>query len=157
MLKRVYCPLSLKKYVTYTGCEVCSGWLTFSVFRSWMETQDWEDKELDKDLLYDGNKIYSATTCIFVPRDVNVFTNSHGHGARNKDSMMGCCWMKKLGKYSVRCGNPLTKKEEYLGLFISDVDGNLAWKSRKLELAYELIEYYKLPDKLAAVLINKYK
>jgi len=70
-LQRGYCPLLHKRRPTYIGCSVCPEWLVFSNFRKWMETQDWFGKELDKDLLSTGNKLYSPETCIFISTTVN--------------------------------------------------------------------------------------
>ena len=64
MLKRCYSSKYQDKRPTYKGCSVSDEWLTFSVFKVWMEKQDWEGKQLDKDLLFEGNKIYSADTCV---------------------------------------------------------------------------------------------
>lgn len=58
---------------TYADCSVCDEWLTFSKFKAWMEVQDWEEKELDKDLLFKGNRVYSPDTCLFVTHEVNCF------------------------------------------------------------------------------------
>ena len=74
MLKRCYSQTFLTKNPTYKGCYVCTPWLTFSNFRKWMETQAWKGKELDKDILIAGNKIYSPETCIYVPQWLNSFT-----------------------------------------------------------------------------------
>lgn len=59
MIRRCYSKAQLGKNPNYEGCTVCDEWLTFSNFKSWMEKQDWEGKELDKDLLVRGNKVYS--------------------------------------------------------------------------------------------------
>lgn len=55
----------------YKDVEVCTEWLTFSNFKSWMEEQDWKDKELDKDLFGDGS-IYSPDSCCFIPAHLNT-------------------------------------------------------------------------------------
>ena len=73
MLGRCYCKKFLQNSPTYQNCFVCNEWLTFSKFKAWMETQDWEGKELDKDLLSGECKVYSPETCVFVPRNVNMF------------------------------------------------------------------------------------
>lgn len=62
MLSRCYSTKWHERYPTYKGCTVSKEWHTFSNFRAWMVTQDWEGKSLDKDLLIEGNKIYSADT-----------------------------------------------------------------------------------------------
>ena len=51
-----------KKYPTYEGVDVCEEWLTMSNFITWVESKDWEGKELDKDIICPGNKIYSPET-----------------------------------------------------------------------------------------------
>lgn len=57
---------------TYEDVTVCQEWSSFMSFRAWMQTQDWEGKELDKDLKGDG-KTYSPETCMFVSKKVNMF------------------------------------------------------------------------------------
>lgn len=56
----------------YKSVEICEEWKTFSNFRKWMETQDWEGKVLDKDLKGTG-KLYSPETCMFIPSELNLF------------------------------------------------------------------------------------
>ena len=72
MLGRCYSDKHQKRRPTYIGCSVCEEWLTFSNFKSWMETQDWEGKVLDKDLLIYKNKVYSPETCVFVDETINL-------------------------------------------------------------------------------------
>jgi hypothetical protein len=55
----------------YENVYVDEEWKYFSIFKSWMEKQDWEKKCLDKDILYPGNKIYCYKKCIFVSQKVN--------------------------------------------------------------------------------------
>lgn len=54
MLGRCYSDKFHEQNPTYVGCTVCDEWLTFSKFKAWMETQDWKDKQLDKDILVPG-------------------------------------------------------------------------------------------------------
>lgn len=56
---------------SYVETSVCEDWLNFSAFKSWMEQQDWQGKELDKDLKGDGT-LYSPETCVFVSKKVNM-------------------------------------------------------------------------------------
>ena len=71
MLQRAYSPRYSERNPTYKGVTFCAEWLTFSVFREWMEGQDWKGKTLDKDLLVQGNKEYGPDTCCFVSSRVN--------------------------------------------------------------------------------------
>lgn len=115
MLERCYS----KKYHTrspkYKDCTVCDEWLTFSSFRAWMVDMDYENKDLDKDLLYKGNRIYSPKTCVFLHKYVNRFIEN----GRGNSSVypFGVYLHKSTNKLMVRCKNPFTKKDGYLGLF----------------------------------------
>ena len=71
MLERCYSPRNLGNRPTYVGCTVVEAWHRFSTFRIWMEQQDWQGKQLDKDLLVIGNKVYGPDTCIFVSLRIN--------------------------------------------------------------------------------------
>tara|TARA_R110000782_G_scaffold74431_1_gene148689 strand:+ start:153 stop:785 length:633 start_codon:yes stop_codon:yes gene_type:complete len=75
MIRRCYSAKNLESYPTYNGCSVSNEWLVFSNFKAWMITQDWKEKQLDKDILITGNKIYSSGTCIFVPDFINTILN----------------------------------------------------------------------------------
>lgn len=63
---------------TYVDCTVTPEWHSFMAFRAWMMTQDWKGKQLDKDILVPGNKVYSPETCIFITRQINTLFNNCG-------------------------------------------------------------------------------
>lgn len=56
MIHRCYDSKIQARQPAYIGCSVCEEWLTFSNFKLWMEAQDWQGKELDKDILTAGSK-----------------------------------------------------------------------------------------------------
>lgn len=153
MIERCYSPQNQERNPTYRGCSVSEEWLTFSNFRSWMDVQDWEGLQLDKDLLFEGNKVYSAETCVFVSRVVNMFTTDRG--ASRGEWLIGTCWHKASGKFQSSCRNPFTKKLEYLGLFTSEIEAHEVWLKRKLELAHQLAAE-QTDERVAKALINRY-
>ena len=152
MLKRAYCPKYHQKHPTYKDVTVCEEWYTFSNFRSWMIQQDWEGKELDKDLLIEGNKVYSPEACVFVDRMTNQFTVDGG--ATRGDYMLGVCWDYVNGKFRTQCRNPFTGKREHLGYFASEIEAHLAWKRRKHELSLQLAELQSDPRSTQALKIR---
>jgi len=101
MLERCYSPSHQERYPTYIGCSVSNNWLLFSNFKLWMEEQNWKGLYLDKDLLIEGNKVYSADTCIFITQRLNgLFVTNHG--SRGKYPQ-GVYWNKAKGKYQAQC------------------------------------------------------
>ena len=155
MLKRCYSEKYHLKHPTYKGCVVCDEWLTFSNFKAWMEQQDYEGKQLDKDLLKEGNKVYCPEYCIFVDRKVNVFVIDRG-AARGK-YMIGVYWDKHASKFKSQCSNPSTGKTEHIGLFTTELEAHLAWKRRKHELACQLADSELVSDpRLAQALRTRY-
>ena len=153
MLERCYSEKWQEKYPTYRGCSVSTEWLTFSVFKNWMMAQDWEDKHLDKDILFEGNKVYGADTCVFVTQTVNKFTAERGND-RGK-WMIGVYWDKGKNKFVSQCSNPFTKKREHLGYFTCEQEAHNAWLKRKLELAHELAAI-QTDERVAKALIARY-
>jgi len=79
LLQRCYLPSSwvqtnkrgYLKNAQYEKCTVVEEWHVFSNFKSWMEKQDWEGNQLDKDILVPGNTVYGPETCMFVPPYIN--------------------------------------------------------------------------------------
>ena len=153
MVMRCYYDKSLERRPTYRGCSVCPEWIYFMKFRAWMMVQDWQGKALDKDLLIEGNKVYSPTTCVFVDQTTNNFTNDHGRAGG--DCPLGVYFYKHNGKFMARCGNPFSKKQEYLGLFTCEHEAHLAWKKRKHELACVLADLQADP-RVADALRRRY-
>ena len=118
-----------------------------------MNSQNWEGKQLDKDLLVEGNKVYSAETCAFVSSMVNTFVNDCG--ASRGDWPIGTYWNKRDRTFHSRCNNPFTKKIEHLGYFMCEQEAHQAWLTRKLELAKDLAEIQS-DERVAKALIERY-
>lgn len=153
MLQRCYSAKYQERKPTYKGCTVSDDWLTFSNFKAWMEKQDWEGKHLDKDILLEGNKVYSAETCVFVTPVTNTFTSDCG--AARGEWLIGVSWDKTENKLQSGCHNPFTKKREHLGRFDCERQAHEAWRKRKLELAHELAAIQTDP-RVAKALIDRY-
>ena len=153
MLQRCYSTKYQESKPTYIGCSVSEDWKYFSVFKAWMECQDWEGMQLDKDLLFEGNKVYSEETCVFVSRAVNMFTTDRGND--RGEWLIGVYWNKPAGKFLSQCGNPFTKKHEYLGLFVCEQEAHKAWLKRKLELAH-LLAAEQTDERVGRALIERY-
>jgi hypothetical protein len=62
---------NLADHPTYRDVTVCEEWKFFSAFIAWMKTKDWEEKELDKDILIPGNKDYRLDACLLVKHHIN--------------------------------------------------------------------------------------
>ena len=155
MLARCYSEKLHARLPTYKDCTVCDEWLIFSNFKTWMEKQDWEGKHLDKDVLIEGNRIYSTNTCIFIDEKINNFVINHANS--RGEYMLGVCWDKRNNKFYVQCRNPFTIKQEFVGRFTDELEAHLAWKARKHELACQLAdsEYCNDP-RLAEALRTRY-
>ena len=153
MIKRCYSAKYQENRPTYRGCSVSTEWHTFSSFRGWMEGQGWEGKNLDKDWLFEGNKVYSPETCVFVTPLVNNFTNDTV--ATRGEWLIGVHWDKRDGKFIARCSNPFSGKQENLGRFDCEQEAHNAWLKRKLELAHELAAI-QTDERVAKALIDRY-
>ncbi len=130
IIRRCYSEAYQKKQPTYSGCTVCDDWLYFTKFKAWMEQQDWKGKALDKDLLLEGNKIYSPKTCIFVDQAINNLTlvnQSH----KKSGLPLGVTinynnYKARISEYNVRRG---------LGTYQTPTLAHKAWQEAKLTQA----------------------
>lgn len=129
MLSRCYSERYLSKHQSYIGSSVCDEWLKFSNFKKWMQSQDWRGKQLDKDFLSDGQRVYSPDTCIFISGALNKFLTDNA--ASRGPMMLGVVWVDKRGRYHSQCRNPFTRRKEFLGAFIDEISAHRAWLSKK--------------------------
>lgn len=153
MIKRCYCEATKKGNPTYDQASVCEDWLTFSKFKTWMESQDWEGKELDKDLLVRGNKVYSPETCLFVSKQVNMFITALRRS--NGELPIGVSLHKPSGKFQAYIKN-LGKGSKRLGVFETAEAAHKAWRAEKNKLATELSKAQTDP-RVAKAIIEYYK
>jgi hypothetical protein len=124
MIQRCYDSKYQTKYTTYIGCIVCEEWLTFSNFKKWMETQDFKDKQLDKDILIQGNKVYSPNTCIFVTGAINkLFVKNDANRGQYK---LGVYFDKTNGKFKAHC--QVSGKQKNLGYYLTEEEAYQAYK-----------------------------
>ncbi len=159
MLKRCYSENSLTTNPTYKGCSVCDEWLTFSNFKSWMETQDWEGKALDKDLLVYQNKVYSPETCCFISSKLNTFLVK-------SDKIRGDYPLGVSLHSDNRCNSQALvafikdgRASKYLGRFKDAMEAHRAWQLAKITYGEILISNQKDPVIISGLqrAINKIK
>ena len=136
MIKRCYSDKFQEKNKSYIGCTTSISWHNFMEFRVWMDNQDWEGMELDKDIKIKGNKLYSPDTCLFVPKRLNSLLNTQS--VQRGKYPTGVC--SKKGTNKLRAYIQDKGKQTYLGLF-STVDlANSAYKKARKEKIQQLID-----------------
>lgn len=154
MLERGYSNKFKSTHPTYKDATVCEEWHRFSSFKNWMETQDWEDKALDKDILYPDNMVYSPNTCCFVPQAVNNFLTDR---RRYRGAFpLGVYYHSRDNEYRAQISD-LSGKQIQLGTFDSPHQAHQAWAKEKLRLAKELCVEENLIDPIAIAIISKYQ
>lgn len=154
MLERCYDQKLHNKFPTYVGCSVCKDWKSFSTFKAWMETQNWEGKHLDKDLLIKGNKIYSPNTCVFLDARINTFLTESG-ACRGKFPI-GVSLERESGKYVAQCWSIELGKNKKIGRFKTPEEAHKAWLAFKLEQAYTLAAQ-QTDERVAKALVERYE
>lgn len=154
MLERCHSAKFKQKNPAYEGCTVTEEWQSFKAFKAWMEQQNWEGKELDKDLLFPGNKVYSPETCLFVTQDVNKFFNEHAARVTGC-SLAGVRMRPDNGKYVSTC-RQLGGEQKYLGQFETEEAGHRAWLAEKKRLAIILADRQDDP-KVKNAILNYFK
>ena len=152
MLARCYYEQEQERHPTYKGCSVCEEWLTFSNFKRWMEKQDWQNRQLDKDILFPGNKVYSPDTCVFVDQRVNKFLTENT--ASRGEYLIGVCWRKDCNKFQAMCCDG-KGRQKHLGYFNTEVEAHKIWLSFKLKVAQELASEQS-DARIAEALIDRY-
>lgn len=105
MLRRCYDPYFINtRAITYKDVIVCKEWLNFQNFAKWYEDNYYEvpneRMQIDKDILYKDNKIYSPDTCLIVPGCINVIFNKTENNKTN-NLPLGCSYHH--GHIYVRC------------------------------------------------------
>jgi hypothetical protein len=121
-------------------------------FRAWMETQDWEGKQLDKDIIVPGNKVYSPATCAFVPCHINSLLVDGA--AQRGEWPIGVSWHKASKKFRP---HPENGKKRHLGSFTTPEAAHLAWRKEKLRIVRTAARECDDPRVSAGLLRHSYR
>lgn len=151
MIQRCYAGSERSRNETYIDKTICEEWRYFSKFKQWMESQNWINKTLDKDILVDGNKVYGPDTCVFVSQEVNKFVLERV----NRDGLTGASWNPKKGKYicaiGAGCGSG---KTIHVGAYDTEEAAHRAWLRAKLKRVEEMKD--DLDIRVYEALIKRY-
>lgn len=140
MLRRIYLPKNKLEYEAYKDCSIDPSWLILTNFNNWFKLQIYEKGyHLDKDLLRKGNKVYSPSTCVFVPQEINKFLTCRANG-RGKYPL-GVSYKTSNLKYDAKIS--IDSRTKHLGLFDCPEDAFYAYKKAKEEYAKVLAERWK--------------
>ncbi len=83
---------------------------------------------MDKDLLVKGNKVYSESTCVFLPQEINkILTKSTATRGKH---LIGVCW-HNVSKAFVAVVSKNKGKREWLGSFKTELEAFNAYKEAK--------------------------
>ena len=136
MLTRVYDPVYLSRFPTYQDVSIDAEWLTFSRFKAWMQLQDWEGKELDKDLIEPGNKLYKHDKCCFITKRLNSTIISSSSGSLPEN--LGATYDKTSGKYAAYIN--INGSQKRIGRYKSKVEASINYLQEKIKYMLEIMK-----------------
>lgn len=135
MLERVYSRAfhKTKKSSTYKGTMVCKQWHNFQNFAEWFYRQEYQEGwELDKDALSTNVSVYSAKTCVLVPRSINMALLSN----------TGVCLLntvKHQRRKPYQSNISIKNVKKTIGYFYTENAAHLAYLAAKREYIDSLI------------------
>jgi len=143
-----------EKYPTYQDICIVNEWLNFQTFAKWYYDNIYyvpnERMEIDKDILFKNNKVYSPDKCIFVPRRINslLINNKSIRG----EYPVGVDMHK--GKLRARCNT--LNGSVFIGHYSTPESAFKAYKKFKENYIKKVADEYKekIPDVLYRALYN---
>lgn len=148
MLDRCYGIKHKEKYKMYSECYVDKAWHNFQNFAKWYYDNIYDCKEtlnLDKDIKYKNNNIYSADTCLMVPQSIN----------KHAICGNGCSWHKrdKIWQAYIIEDN----KQRWLGKFDEKEAAHKVFLEAKNKYWQNKVKSWKglLPDNVYVACKNK--
>jgi len=142
IMRRSYSKIFKEKNKSYHNVIVCDEWHNFQNFAQWFEenynTSYMQNWELDKDILVKGNKVYSPSTCCFVPQEINkVFTLRQS--CRGKLPL----GVRKQSNGKFKAVISLNNTSKSLGVFNTELEAFLKYKKTKENYIIFLRDKYK--------------
>ena len=124
---------------TYKGCTVHPNWFNFQNFAKWFYENYKEGFQLDKDIKFKGNKVYSEHRCTLVPKFINGVLSARGN---DRGSLpIGVIYHKAARKFVAQID--LRGKRKHLGSYDNPKQAFNAYKEAKEDYIKEVAEEYK--------------
>jgi hypothetical protein len=142
MLGRCYDEGYKNLHPTYKSCTVCERWLNFQNFAHDYLQMVGSDLnwQLDKDILFKRNKIYSPETCCLVPPQINTLLIKHV--ARRGEFRIGVSYDEHyINPYIAKCH--IKGKIKYLGSYKTEQEAHLRYKAAKEQEIRRLANLFK--------------
>ena len=128
LLARCQCPKYQRKHPTYIGCSASENFKSYSYFHEWVQQQigfGQKGFELDKDLIFKGNKLYSEETCLFLPRELNGLLPS----CKTVRGVLPIGVSSHMDRFRASCHTGSSSR--YLGHFDTPEEAHNAYKQAK--------------------------
>ncbi|MGL5689410.1 MAG: hypothetical protein ACRDD8_01210 [Bacteroidales bacterium] len=145
-----------KRNMVYEDCSICEEWRNFQVFAKWYNENIWcgEKLQVDKDILFKHNKLYSPETCVLTTSKINkLFVKCDKSRGKYPIGMS-----KKNNKLQVAC--QLGKESKtYLGVYSTIEEAFGVYKQAKETYIKQMANEYKLthlnfPQNLYEAMMN---
>jgi hypothetical protein len=146
MLKRCYSDNTQGWKPTYRGCRVCEEWKTFSNFKKWFDENYIAGYQIDKDILFPGNRVYSPETCCFVTAETN--TCIRWRKREVGDLLLGVHQPRNSKKFVATMSN------KNLGTYFSEEEAHAVYCAAKREVLYIIAEK-QVDKRVRAALITR--
>lgn len=148
MLRRGFSEKEKERHPTYKHTTVCEEWKTASIFKAWMEQQNWKGLDLDKDILIKGNNTYSPETTVFVPSYINTLLVT-SKAIRGKWPL-GVSLLKdqiakgrpKYFRASIKDKRNKDRTQKNLGHFTDQYQAHSTWQEAKYGIFIKRLEEY---------------
>ena len=144
---RCYNEGSLEASPTYTDVNICEQWKYFTVFKDWMKTKPYhKGLHLDKDILFQGNKVYSPETCAFVPQYVNksLLIRENARGEFPLGVSIKSHDPKRVN--NLQAGMTDGNRRISFGVYADPMEGHRAWQVAKAQQLETIVYRYKEED-----------
>ena len=136
MIRRCYSPKYHQNRPTYINCTLHDEWVYLSKFKKWFDENYIEEYQLDKDLLFPGNKVYGPNTCLFLSRNINslfIFCNGR-RGEYPLGIYFDCRDNAFKAKIRIKTGKNISKN------FKNPIEGHFWYLEQKINVINQYLE-----------------
>jgi len=153
VLERCYDPKYKKKNPSYNDVAICDEWIKFSNFKEWFDKNYVDGYEIDKDILVQGNKVYSPDTCCFVPRRINTLLLN-----KQRTNTSGVIGVTYKDNAYVATGH-IDGKKKHFGRFKTPEDASAAYVRAREQYSTKVVtEYFDnglISERVRDAIINR--